>query len=470
MRNFVSLLNLSAAVCTILLVAISGCHVGKEYTRPGIVNDTVFYEAPFRDSSNIALISWDSIFTDPVLKSLISTGIANNLDLKIAVERINEASSILKQKGAEFEPSLDADARVSVSRVSPNSIDGSPETKPQYNYRLGLLTSWEADIWGKFSSAERAAYADFLGTQAFRRAVQTRLIADIAIEYYNLLLYRSQEKIIKETIRNREEDLLTVMLLKNSAIVNEADVKQSEANVYSAKLLLPALYRNINISENSLNKLLGRTPSPLIYGDLEDSPQMTIDTSAGYPSQLLLNRPDIYQSEQELISAFENTNVARANFYPTFRLSATAGLESMNIGDLFSFPGSIFANAVGGIVQPIFNKRKNRTELEIALARQRASSFRFRDSFINAVKEVSDAMFNYKIAGEVIDLYSLQTQSLELALQYSRELLVSGYVNYVEVLRAEDQYLNSRLDYAGAKAGKLQAGVELYRSLGGGWR
>lgn len=451
-------------------VILSGCHVGKEYTRPEVVTDTSFIFSHNNDSANIALIKWDSIFTDTVLKALIDSGLKNNLDLRIAVERIKESQSLLSQKGAEFEPTLGLELRGSVSRISPNSNEGGQETKPQYNYRGGFTASWEADIWGKLSSAERGAYADLLRTEAAKRTIQTKLIADIANEYYNLLLYRTQEKIITETIRNREEDLLTVMILKNSALLTEADVKQSEANVYSAKLLLPRLYKNINISENVINRLLGRTPRKLVYGDLDDSPQQMIDTSAGYPSQLLLNRPDIAESEQALVYAFENTNVARANFYPTFRITASAGLEAFSIGDFFSFPGSIFATAIGDIFQPIFNKRKNKTELEVALARQRASAYSFRGSFIRAVQEVSDALFNYKISGEIINLYSMQTEALDLALEYSRELLVSGYANYIDVLRAEDQYLSSRLEYSRARADRLQAGVELYRSLGGGWR
>ncbi|MDQ3194317.1 MAG: TolC family protein, partial [Bacteroidota bacterium] len=190
----------------------------------------------------------------------------------------------------------------------------------------------------------------------------------------------------------------------------------------------------------------------------------------GYPAQLLVNRPDVFSSEQSLIASFENTNVARANFYRSLSITAGFGLESFDLGELFLFPGSVFANSFGQLIQPIFDKRKNRSEFEAAFARQQIEAYRFRNTFLTAAQEVSNALYNYNTSGEIIFLYSQQTEALVLALDYSQELLKSGFANYVEVLRAEDELLNSRLEYLKARADQLQSGVELYRALGGGWR
>ncbi len=454
----------------LLLVHFYSCNTAKQYHRPDIITDSVYYNVKPVDSSNIALITWQNIFSDTSLKKLIGAGIENNLDLKIAIQRIDEAEAFLRQKGAEPFPDLNVETTSGITRQSDNSIKGLTDNKPVANYRVGLSSSWEIDLWGKLRSAKRSAYADLLKTEAIKRSVQTKLIADIATEYYNLLLFNSQQKIIELTIRNREEDLETVKLMKTAALLTEAAVKQSEAQVYAAMILLPKLKTQINISSNAINIFLGKMPSQIKSGDLDDSPQLIIDTLTGYPSQLLINRPDVYSSEQSLIASFENTNVARANFYPSLSITAGLGLESFDLGKLFLFPGSIFANSLGQLVQPIFDKRKNKSELEAAYARQQIEAYKFRNTFLTAAQEVSNALYNYKTSGEIIFLYSKQTEALELALEYSQELLKSGFANYVEVLRAEDELLNSRLEYLKARTDQLQSGVELYRALGGGWR
>ena len=460
----------SIFVLPLLLVPFYSCNTAKQYHRPDIITDSVYYNVKPGDSSNIALITWQNIFSDTSLKNLIGAGIENNLDLKIAIRRIDEAEAFLRQKGGELLPDLNVETTSGITRLSDNSVKGLTDNKPVANYRVGLSSSWEIDLWGKLRSAKRSAYADLLKTEAIKRSVQTKLIADIATEYYNLLLFNSQQKIIELTIRNREEDLETVKLMKTAALLTEAAVKQSEAQVYAARILLPKLKTQINISSNAINIFLGKMPSKIESGDLDDSPQLIIDTLTGYPAQLLVNRPDVFASEQSLIASFENTNVARANFYPSLIITAGLGLESFDLGKLFLFPGSIFANSLGQLVQPIFDKRKNKSELEAAFARQQIEAYNFRNTFLTAAQEVSNALYNYKISGEIIFLYSKQTEALELALEYSQELLKSGFANYVEVLRAEDELLNSRLEYLKARTDQLQSGVELYRALGGGWR
>ncbi|MDQ3193950.1 MAG: TolC family protein, partial [Bacteroidota bacterium] len=311
----------SVFLLPLIIIHFYSCNTAKQYHRPDIVTDSVYYNVKHGDSSNIALIKWENIFSDTLLKKLIRGGIENNLDLKIAIQRIDEAESFLKQRGAERFPDLKVETQTGITRQSDNSVKGLTDNKPVANYRVGLSSSWEIDLWGKLRSARRSAYAELLKTEAIKRSVQTKLIADIATEYYNLLLYRSQEKIIELTIRNREEDLETVKLMKNAAMLTEAAVKQSEAQVYAAKILLPKLRTQINISSNAINIFLGKMPSRIESGDLDDSPQLTIDTLPGYPAQLLVNRPDVFSSEQSLRASFENTNVARANFYPSLSIT-----------------------------------------------------------------------------------------------------------------------------------------------------
>jgi len=213
---------------------------------------------------------------------------------------------------------------------------------------------------------------------------------------------------------------------------------------------------------------LGSPVKEITRGEL-DKQQINTELKTGVPAQLLSNRPDVIAAEYNLVNAFELTNVARSSFYPSLTLTATGGLQSLDVDDLFS-ASSLFATITGGLMQPIINGRKIRTQYEVSQAQQEQARLNFKFAILNAGKEVSDAMYSYEAATDKIEVKEKENEAYSLATDYSQELLDNGLANYLEVLTARENALNSSLDLVNAKNSQLQAIVNLYEALGGGWQ
>jgi NodT family efflux transporter outer membrane factor (OMF) lipoprotein len=307
-----------------------------------------------------------------------------------------------------------------------------------------------------------------LQTVAAHQAVKSRLIANIASVYYQLLALDEQIRVTEETIETRSTGLETTQALKNAGNVTEVAVKQTEAQLYTAQGILIDLKTQSRLLENTMSILLGSAPQEITRGNLEDQ---VIDTplETGVPAQLLSNRPDVMAAEYNLRNAFELTNAARASFYPSLTLSATGGLQNIEIDKLFN-ANSLFATIIGGLTQPIFNKRQIRTQYEVSQAKQEQAFLDFRLAVITASKEVSDALYSYEAATEKIEVKQKEFEAYNLATDYSEQLLDNGLANYLEVLTAQENALNSSLNLINARNNQLQSVVDLYEALGGGWQ
>jgi len=448
----------------------ASCFSAKEYVRP---EEDVITAQYYRtdnlpqDSLTMATVSWKELFTDPMLQGYIEQGLEKNIDIRVAIQQILISEAFLKQGKAGYLPSLNGTAQYTRSELSENSqFGGQFSTLNQYQLSGGL--SWEADIWGKIRSNKRAREATYLQSVAAHKAVKSRLIATIASSYYQLVAIDEQIRITKETIDTRVNGLETTKALKEAGNVTEVAVKQTEAQLYFAQGILIDLENEARLLENNLSILLGSDARSFTRNSLETQ-QITTELKTGVPTQLLANRPDVIAAEYNLKNAFELTNVARSNFYPSLTVSATGGLQSLDFEELFS-TSSLFANIVGGLTQPIFNKRQIRTQYEVAQAQQEQAKLDFKLTVLTAGKEVSDALYSYDSATEKIIVKQKEFEAYELATGYSEELLDNGLVNYLEVLRSRENALNSSLDVITAKNNQLQAIVDLYEALGGGWQ
>ncbi|QJD95274.1 efflux transporter outer membrane subunit [Mucilaginibacter robiniae] len=447
--------------------------VTKKYQQPALKTVNVFRDTTITDSTSIADLPVNQLFTDTVLQNLIAEGIRENLNLKTAIQRINEAEANLIQARAAYLPSVSGFAQATRAKQSAAGLNFPPEFASSFNlttttYQLGLSASWEADIWGKFSSTKRAALATFLQNDAAKRAVQTQLIADIANNYYNLLALDKQLAITEETLKNRISEVETMKALKESAVVNGAAVVQSEANRYAAEVTIPDLKRSIRETENALSILLARAPGRINRASLADQKPYE-NLLIGVPSQLLRNRPDVQESEYAFRSAFENTNLARTYFYPSLTISGQGGVSALKIKDLFEH--SLFYNVVGGLTQPIFNRGINKARLRVAQAQQQEAYYSFQQSLLTAGQEVSNALYAYQTAVEKQTSRSNQLKALEKSVDFTKELLrYSSATNYTDVLTSEQSLLSAQLSSINDRLQQLQAVVNLYRALGGGWK
>ena len=468
---------------TVLTVALASCKLMQPYQRPQLTSGTLYRGASTTDTVTLASLPWREMFADPLLQALIERGLQNNLDLKIAVTRLRTAEANLRQSKLALLPTLSAGPQYTRSKTSPaqlrnfglgNGEEGATEspipTLPTVNlYSLTASATWEVDLWGKLRSTKRAYVASLLQSEAYRRAVQTQLIADIASNYYALLAYDKQLAITEQTLKNRIDYVETMKVLKQGARVTGADVVQSEANRYAAEVTIPDLKQNIRETENVLSILLATPPEGIRRAGLDDQPAVA-SLQTGVPAQLLANRPDVQGAEFGFRSAFELTNVARTYFYPSFNITGSAGWATANTLKGF-FDGTFYGSLVAGLTQPIFNQGLNRQRLRTAENAQAEAFFTFQSTLLRAGQEVSDALYAYQMAVEKADARRLQLESLQKSVDYTKELLTyTANTNYNDVLTSEQNLLSAELNSVNDRLQQLRATVSLYRALGGGWR
>jgi NodT family efflux transporter outer membrane factor (OMF) lipoprotein len=446
----------------ILMIIVAGCRVTKPYQRAAEAAAPKLYrDTTITDTGTIATLPWRQLFTDSLLQLLIDEGLRNNLDLKVAVARIHAAEANFRQSGLAFFPSLGANAQASIGKQGT-----APAT---HNYEVFLNSSWEVDIWGKLRSTRRAQLAALLQSDAFRRDVQTQLVANIATNYYALVALDEQMKITLQTVENRKEDVTTTKALKEADVLTGAAVMQSQAGLYSVEASIPDLRQNIRETENTISLLLGRTPGAIVRDSLGDQ-ELVADLRIGLPAQLLANRPDVQEAEDQLRANAELTNVARTYFYPALTITGEGGLSANRLHNFFD-ASSLFGNLLGGLTQPIFANGLNRQRLEVAKAQEQESLFSFQKALLTAGQEVSNALFNYQMAGEKIETRSKAIHFLQKSVDYTKELMrADAKANYTDVLTSEQNLLTAQLQGIDDRLQQLQAVVTLYASLGGGWR
>ena len=366
-------------IVVVMATTLQSCFVAKEYSRPELEETEHLYRTDNlpQDSLSMADVSWKDMFTDQYLKQYIEEGLQNNLDIRVAIQQMAAAEAYMKQGKAGYLPSINAQASMTHQELSKNSQFGSFFNGSIEQFELTGNLSWEADIWGKILSTKRAGEASYLQSVAAHQAVKTQLVSSIATVYYQLLALDAQLEVTKQTITARENSVTTIQALKEAGQANQVAVDGNIAQYNNAKALLVDIEVAIFKTENTLNLLLGRS-SQIIERTLLDNQSLETEIKLGIPATLLRNRPDVMASEYALINAFEMTNVARSNFYPSLTITASGGFQSLELDELLS-ANSLFANIIGGLAQPIFNKRAIKTQHEVALAQQEQALLGFKN-------------------------------------------------------------------------------------------
>jgi multidrug efflux system outer membrane protein len=443
-------------------LALAACKVTQPYRRPdNIAGNGLYRDTTITDTTSIANIPWRQFFADSLLQNLIEEGMRNNLDIGVAVARIHEAAANFRQSKEAFYPSLLANANGSLQKNP-----GIPSTQ---TYQAYLSSSWQVDIWGKLRSTKKAELAALLQSEAYRRDVQTQLVASIATDFYALQAYDEQLRITLATVENRQEDVTTTQALKDADVLTGAAVMQSQAGLYSVEVTIPDIRLNIRQTENAICVMLGRNPGPIARDSLYDTPVNT-DLRMGIPVQLLANRPDVQEAEFQLRNAAELTNVARTYFYPALTITGEGGLSSNTLSHFFD-ASALFGSIIGGLTQPIFQNGLNRQRLEVAKGQQQEYLLTFEKTVLTAGQEVSDALFNYQAATDKMTTRAKEIHFLQKSVDYTKELMrADAKANYTDVLTSEQNLLTAQLEGVDDRLQQLQAVATLYTNLGGGWR
>lgn len=433
------------------VVMMNSCALYKEYERPDITFvDSLYNRIPTADDyESIASLTWKELFADTLLHNLIELGLENNTDLEIARLKVEQAEATLKTSKLAFYPNVSFSAQVGANQNGPN-------------YSLTPTASWEIDAFGRLHNTKESAKAALAATEAYQQAVQTQLIATIADAYYTLLMLDEQLEISKRTHNTWEENIRTLSALKRAGKTNEAAVLQAKANKVNVEASILSLKKQIIEQENSLSALLGIVPQEFERNELSE--QVFPDTLLmGLPLSSLINRPDVRQAEYKLVEAYYATNVARSYFYPSITLSGSAGWSGVS-----GNPGDFIFNAVGSLMQPIFNQGKNKARLKISESQRQEALLNFKQTLLDAGTEANNALISWQTARKRLDSDKLQIVYLKGAVMNTQLLMKNGQADYLEVLTAQKNLLQAELTGTNDKYLEIQSVITLYHALGGG--
>jgi len=457
----------------LILLLLAGCKVSKDLTSPKGAIPESFRDAQSVDSLSIANQSINDFFKEDELRKLVDTALIRNYDLQIAVKNIESAEQLFKQSKLGNLPLVNLQIAGSSNRPSDNSLNGLSTSQflktnhiEDFNASLGL--SWEADIWGKIKSQKQAALSSYLQTAEVKKAVQTRLVANIAQGYYRLLMMDAQIAIAKRNLTLNDSTLQIIKMQFDAGQVTSLAIQQAKAQQLVAAQLIPKLQQDITIQENALRILTGRVPGSIDRSASLENTRVPEMISAGYPSTMVSRRPDVKSAEISLVIANAKVGIAKANMYPTLSISASTGLNSFKSSNWFNIPASLFGVVSGGITQPIFHRRELKTQYELAKIEREKTVLQFRQSVLIAVGEVSDELIKIEKLKQQYDISKDRVGTLQQSVKNAGLLFKSGMANYLEVITAQSNSLQSELELTALKTAQLNAVVELYRALGGG--
>jgi len=451
-------------VCATTL--LSSCHIYKAYDRPkDIKTDGVYRSATSDneamatdDTTSIGNLPWKEVFKDSYLQTLIEKGLANNVNMQAAILRVDEAKALLLSARLAYVPSLNLNATGTLS-----SYDGA---KPSKIYSVPASASWQVDLFGSLLNASRAAKASLLQTDAYRQAVRSSLIANIANTYYTLLMLDRQVNITEQTSKIWKENVRAMEAMKEAGMTTEAAVLQSQANSHSIEASLADLRRQVRETENAMATMLGEAPHAIERGTLENQ-QLPDNLTVGVPLQLLSNRPDVKQAEMTLANAYYTTNQARAAFYPSITITGSAAWTNSSGMGIVN-PGKILLTALGQLSQPIFNHGRLIANLKVTKDEEKIAQMNYQQSILDAGREVSNALYLYNAATDKLTAHNAQAASLTKAVTYTQDLFHSGEASYLEILTAQQSLLGAQLNEVSDSFQRMQAVIDLYNALGGG--
>jgi outer membrane protein, multidrug efflux system len=473
------------AFFTSTFLCYSSCKLPEKTVTPPLATMPASFNNSADSFPTTLPLNQDQFFTDPVLQNLIDSAIQHNPDLAIALQRVITAGAYLKISKGFTKPSVDGIISTGIDKFGDYTMNGlgnyDMNLSPNINkdqviplnmpdFFIGFRSQWEADIWGKLADRKKAAMAQSLASEKGRLWLTTQLVAMVAGLYYDLLALDQELIIIKKNIQLQEDGIEIVKALKAGGRATELAVQQFTAQLLSTKTIMLRVRLQINTTENQLNALSGYYTRKILRGKniLELSlPDTTI--KAGIPSDLLTRRPDLQEAELELMAAGANMEIARKAFLPSLNITAYTALNSFNPSFLLT-PQSLAYGILGGLVTPILSKNMLKGNAVIASANQQSLFQEYRKKVLAAYSEVATELKKIEANTGIYELKRRETASLTAAVTTAKELYVTGYASYLEVITAQRGVLEAELESIGSKKEIHTGMADLYRQLGGGWK
>lgn len=472
-----NILNYLRIFC--ILLVFEGC-------APALVQKTANNSVPksynnAQDATNTAQVSWMKFLTDTNLVALVDTALQNNQELNITLQEIIIAENEVQARKGEYLPFVNLKVGAGAEKVGEYTRDGAVEKnldirpgkefpEPLPDYLISANVSWEVDIWKKLRNAKKAAALRYLSTIEGKNFMVTKLIAEIAISYYELMALDNLLATVKQYVEIQKNALRIVKLQKQAAKATELAVRKFEAEVLKNQGYQYNIEQKIVETENKINFLVGRFPQPIQrnsqgYNDLVPNTMHT-----GLPSQLLTNRPDIKQAELELAAARLDVKVARARFYPSLDIVAGVGYEAFDPSFLIRTPESMLYNLAGELSVPLINRRAIKSAYYNANAKQIQAVYNYERTVLNAYIEVVNKLSKVGNLGKTYDRKEKQVQALTQSITIANKLFKSARADYLEVLMTQRDALEAKMELIETKAQQMYAMVNIYQALGGGWK
>lgn len=433
-----------------------------------------------KDSTNIAKIKWKDFFTDQYLAALIDTALKNNQELNITMQEINIARNEVRARKGAYLPFLSIGAgagaeksgrftRPGVVEENNDITPGQKFPEPLPNYLLSANVSWELDIWNKLRNSKRSAARRYLASVEGKNFMVTNLVAEIANSYYELMALDNQLEILKNNIGIQQNALEIVKMEKDAAKVTELAVRKFEAEVLKNQSKQYYIQQQIVETENRINFLAGKFPQP-VQRNSQGFANLTIDSvQYGVPSQLLSNRPDIKQAEQILAANKLDVKAAKAEFYPSLRITAGAGYQAFDPKYLIQTPQSLIYTLAGDLIAPLINRNAIKANYYSATSRQVQAVYNYERTILNAYVEVANQISNISNLKNSYEFKAKQVDALTRSIDISTSLFKSARADYMEVLMTQRDALESKFELIETKMQQMNARINIYRALGGGW-
>lgn len=461
-------------VPALLTLTLAGCQLAPDYQPPPLpvpASYPKFETASEAPGFVAAILPWERFFADPQLQALIRQALRHNRDLQAAVYRIEEARGLYRVQNADRFPSLGIGAEATRGRfnlgAAQSAVGRSAGITETYSVNANVSV-FELDFWGRVRNLSTAARAQYFATIEAQKAFRLSLIRDVASTYLALREAVERIDLAKATVRSRREGLRIAKVRLDAGITSALDYSQAEALLTQAETQLASIMLSRAESENLLTVLSGGPPpaphaDPLPLAAQSNPPALT----AGLPSQLLVNRPDIVAAEQRLKAAKANIGVARAAFFPQLSLTGSFGYASTELDNLISSDNETWS--VGpGITLPIFDFGRNRGNLTVAKARDNIAIAEYERTIQTAFREVADALAGRRYLAQQVDAQQRNTQTLQRVVDLARKRYREGVVSYIEVLDAERSLFEAEQALIQVRRAEVQNLVDLYVALGGG--
>ncbi|KUF38224.1 efflux transporter outer membrane subunit [Myroides marinus] len=451
-------------------VLFASCKVGKNYERPSVETPKQFYNEAASDTivNDLAQLGYVEFFKNEELTKLIDLAIERNADLQLAVKNIEQTRLLYTQSRMALLPELTMNVAANRTESSKNSyLAANDAGRINDDFNANLNLSWELDIWGKIRREKEAALATLMQTEEVKRAIENRLVAEVATSYINLLMLDEQLKIAQEGIVLREN---TYSLTKKMFEVGNETIiamQQAEAQWLESKELIPQIEQEIALQESGLNLLLNNYPQAISRSVTLSDLNFITDLNTGVPVDFLSNRPDVQVAEYALKAANAKVGAAQGQMYPSIVISAQGGFNSFEASNWFNAPASLFGMVAGGLTQPLFNQKKLKTAYEMAVVEREKAGIEFKNKVIAGFTDVHNALVKIDKISQKEEVMKKRVDILNTSLTNTKFMFEMDKASYLEVVNAQGLALQSSLNFAELKRDYLASLVDLYRALGG---